>query len=128
MNGCNSDPLFLINDTVSLNYPNVFTPNGDGVNDLFESLYGGPYESFYSEIKSGSKVLFQADDPYEVWDGTYNGQDVKEGVYDFNLIADFGGDHWEFERTITLIRDLNDRIINNCGSCVSIYSEGDLCM
>jgi len=62
-------------------FPNTFTPNGDGVNDIF-----GPYQGSRTDIKFSiynryGKLIFTSASSKNGWDGRYNGRDVPVGVY-----------------------------------------------
>lgn len=65
--------------------PNVFTPNGDGNNDLYHSLIPYSYvESIELEIYNRwGQVIFTTTDPDVNWDGKHkdNGEPVPDGVY-----------------------------------------------
>lgn len=70
-----------------LKFPNAFSPNGDGVNDIFRAIQHGDDKpqsllSFEATIfnRWGQK-LFTWTDPEEGWDGTSGGKKVKDGVY-----------------------------------------------
>lgn len=86
-NGC-TDTFIQYIDVIPLDkllMPNVFTPNGDGVNDFFYGVgYFDAIRDFRLEIwdRWGSRV-FATDNPEEGWDGTYqeSGQPVPTGVY-----------------------------------------------
>jgi gliding motility-associated-like protein len=76
----------LVADSVEvgaeLNVPNVFTPNGDGVNDHFEVLCDGAtiYE-FTIFTRTGNRV-FHSLSPRLFWDGkNLAGYDMPEGIY-----------------------------------------------
>lgn len=62
--------------------PNIFTPNGDGQNDLFKPA---PYMFVHSvEMKIFNRwgnLIFETDNPDILWDGTVNGKNVPSGVY-----------------------------------------------
>jgi gliding motility-associated-like protein len=63
-------------------FPNAFSPNGDGANDVFRPLY--PCEVIYSSLKVYSRwgaLVFETDDPDAGWDGRYNDQDAPSDVY-----------------------------------------------
>lgn len=80
-----------------LEFPNAFSPNGDGVNDVFRAKEG--YRSivkFHAYILNrwGQK-LYEWTDPAGSWDGTYNGTPVKDGVY-FLLVKAKGADGREY--------------------------------
>jgi gliding motility-associated-like protein len=62
--------------------PNIFSPNGNGVNDVFRPL-GSQYNRKYTmEIYNrwGEKI-FETHDVSEGWDGKYKGQDCQDGIY-----------------------------------------------
>lgn len=62
---------------------NIFTPNGDGQNDLF-NLGGQNYRSLHCRIfDRWGKLVYELNEPNASWDGTYmvNHQPVDEGVY-----------------------------------------------
>jgi len=69
------------------NLPNVFTPNGDGLNDLFI-----PYPYDFVEkvnmtiLNRWGTIVYNTDDPDINWDGTdmSSGKNCSEGVYFFN--------------------------------------------
>ncbi len=64
--------------------PNIFTPNGDALNECFITGIGTAYdECFYMIIYNrwGRKV-FETDKSSECWNGLYNGKrDADEGTY-----------------------------------------------
>ncbi len=77
----------VINPSSDLQYPNVFSPNGDGKNDVFfvqtKNLIEFKGQIFSS--KSGEKV-FEWTDPSQGWNGKINGNDdAPEGIYYFIL-------------------------------------------
>jgi len=64
--------------------PNAFTPNRDGLNDLFR-MVGIPPENiteFHFQIfNRWGEVVFSTRDIEESWDGTSAGRECPEGVY-----------------------------------------------
>jgi len=68
--------------------PNSFTPDGDGLNDLFEIVSSGIIE-FELQISSswGHKIytMNSIDDPF--WDGTYKGNPVQQDRYIYEVVA-----------------------------------------
>lgn len=91
----------------SLQMPNAFSPNGDGINDIYRAKPG--YKSIV-EFKAvifnrwGQK-LYEWDDPTGGWDGKYKGKDVAQGTYFVNVTAK-GADGKEFRirRDVNLLR------------------------
>jgi gliding motility-associated-like protein len=62
--------------------PNVFTPNGDGINDILIAKTSGSVEKIDFKLYNRSGMLiFSTDNPRIEWDGTYNGRVVSPGVY-----------------------------------------------
>ncbi len=67
----------------ALYIPNVFTPNADGINDLFTiELLGAFLEEGYIFNRWGNQVHSFSDSD-KSWDGTFNGQTVSDGVYTY---------------------------------------------
>lgn len=90
-----------------LQMPNAFSPNGDGINDIYKAKDG--YQSlteFHAYIfnRWGQK-LFEWTNPAEGWDGTYHGKPVKDGVY-FCLVKAKGADGkvYNIKRDVNLLR------------------------
>lgn len=69
----------------SVMIPNVFTPNGDGINDYYD--VGTPSADLYRmEIYDRWGVMvFMSTDPVHKWDGMYNKDRATEGVYYYIL-------------------------------------------
>jgi len=68
--------------------PNAFSPNGDGLNDLFTAVLapGCPIEQYRLHIfnRYGQRV-FVSYDPDNGWDGSFNGQQQDLGMYFYEL-------------------------------------------
>lgn len=97
-------PMRVTISESKIEMPNAFSPNGDGINDIYKAKDG--YQSiieFHAYIfnRWGQK-LYEWDDPAGGWDGKYNGKDVKQGVY-FVLVKAKGADG----RTFNIRRDVN---------------------
>ncbi len=85
--------------------PNAFSPNGDGVNDVFY-VRGGPFAEMHLVIYNGwGEKIFESNDPLFGWDGTYKGQPEVNGVYTYTVTG-ITTDGQEHARTgkVTLIR------------------------
>ncbi len=67
--------------------PNVFTPNGDGSNDVLYVL-GGPYSKMeFRILNNWGEFIFSSTSQSLGWDGTKNGVRQPIGVYVFTLTA-----------------------------------------
>ncbi|MDV7397724.1 gliding motility-associated C-terminal domain-containing protein, partial [Arthrospira platensis SPKY1] len=76
--------------------PNIFSPNADGLNDLF-MVFGGRevrqvlafqvYDRWGNQLYEGSN--FQPNDADYGWDGTYQGRKMDAGVYVFYIQVEF---------------------------------------
>lgn len=94
-----------------LEFPNVFTPNGDGINDIFCAKDG--YQSIVSFqaviFNRWGKKLYEWNDPSGGWDGTYNGKNVPAGAYYFVLRAQGAdGVRYDQKKTINLLRGYSE--------------------
>ena len=91
----------------SLQMPNAFSPNGDGINDVYRAKPG--YKSIVSFkaviFNRWGQKLYEWDDPAGGWDGKYKGRDVAQGTYFVNVTAK-GADGREFRirRDVNLLR------------------------
>ena len=96
----------------SLALPNVFTPNGDGLNDHFYVIAGKDVDkvkSFVIYNRWGRKVFEKnnvlPNDYYNGWDGTTNGKNAEMGTYVYTVILDFkDGSSKTYNGSISLIR------------------------
>jgi gliding motility-associated-like protein len=62
--------------------PNVFTPNGDNINDKLIAKTSGLVENVdFKLFNRNGLLIFQTTDPRIDWDGTYKGKIVSPGVY-----------------------------------------------
>ena len=91
--------------------PNAFSPNGDGINDIYKPKEGYQnIKEFHAYIYNrwGQK-LFEWSDPATGWDGTYKGKPVKEGVY-FCLVKAKGADGktYQIKRDVNLLRGFSE--------------------
>lgn len=90
-----------------LEVPNAFTPNGDGVNDVFRVKEG--YQSIVSfkamVFSRWGKKLYEWTDPSGGWDGRSGGHDVPDGAYYLNIQArGADGRNYNIKKVINLLR------------------------
>jgi len=114
-NGCKeSISTFLkFKEVPKFIFANIFSPNGDGINDVFYISYPDDnitikdfqiYDRWGSLVFSNS--MSQSNNISSGWDGTFNGKDVGIGVYQFIGSAEdiIGNSLGRFSGTITLVR------------------------
>lgn len=67
---------------------NAFSPNGDGLNDVFRISGIEVAREFHLRIfNRWGETLFESDHPLKGWNGEYKGQEVPEGHYFYQLHA-----------------------------------------
>ncbi len=71
-------------------FPSAFSPNGDGINDLFEIK--GSENCFinlsFIIFNRWGEEIFTTKQPFtEYWDGTFNGRPAPQGVYSFTFTS-----------------------------------------
>jgi gliding motility-associated-like protein len=65
--------------------PTAFSPNEDGINDIFE-VKVSMYKSFnMSILNRWGEVIFYSNDMAKGWDGMYKGKAMPVGSYTFNI-------------------------------------------
>jgi len=75
----------VIGEGFSIYVPNAFTPNGDGVNDLFQPKgYGIKKYNLMVFDRWGEKLFF-TEDFFKGWDGTYKGNLCKDDTYTWKI-------------------------------------------
>ena len=94
-----------------LEMPNAFSPNGDGINDLYKAKSNHKsIVEFHAYIfnRYGQKV-YDWTDINGGWDGTSHGSPVKDGVY-FVYVKARGADNVEYNirRDVNLLRNFNE--------------------
>jgi gliding motility-associated-like protein len=72
--------------------PNTFTPNGDGLNDVFIPVGKNIATMQLLIFDRWGAVLFESNDPTIGWDGTYRNEVVKNDVYMWRLVYRFQED------------------------------------
>ena len=67
---------------IAINVPNCFTPEGDGINDLFGPVIKGELLDFELYIfDRWGELIFSTLEQATLWDGRYKGEPVQDGVY-----------------------------------------------
>lgn len=109
INGCGTtDSIEVVKDCY-ITVPNVFTPNGDGINDYFfprQLLSSGLIDFNMNVYNRWGQIIFTGNAlDGRGWDGRYNGVDQPEGVYVYLIDAIFKDGQKETHKgNVTLLR------------------------
>ena len=104
------DHCILVEEKSEIEVPNIFSPNGDGINDFFQ-VKAQTLKEFKGVITNrwGRKVYEWTDwETYEAgWDGNINGgSKAAPGVYFYSITATgFDGNVYEMEGAFHLMRE-----------------------
>lgn len=97
-------------DDIAIHVPNAFTPDGDGVNDIFSpALLSVDTEGYLFVVfdRWGAEV-FSTTIPGEAWNGGYKnqGETLRTGVYVWRVYAKdpFSADRKELIGSVTLLK------------------------
>ncbi len=89
--GCDNTKTYSFNieSTYPFNIPDVFSPNGDGVNDeLLIDLPEGLKLFDITVYNRWGQIIFRSNSLEDiVWDGKYSGQVITEGTYIYQIVA-----------------------------------------
>lgn len=106
--GCETSATVKVRLDYGMNeaIPSAFTPNGDGLNDIFR-LTKLKYQKVvdFSVFNRWGQRVFQTANGNTGWDGTWNGVAQDLGTYNYQvIIANPEGENKVYTGTVTLIR------------------------
>ena len=124
-NGCVSSSKDWWDGSCGYTVGNIFTPDGNGLNDRFMVFSICEFTDFNMIISKKNKTLYITTDPTTGWDGTIEGKEAKEGLYDYDISGEINGHLFSESGAVTLSRDGENNTINSCFNCVPVetYSE-----
>lgn len=108
--GCENDICKTIQviGQLTLLVPSAFTPNGDGVNDLFVPVISGHNAQSYKLriFNRWGNEIYTTEELNNGWDGTYKGAQSPEGIYTWKIVAKsrFGVERIIQTGMVTLLR------------------------
>jgi gliding motility-associated-like protein len=95
----------IVEQVCVISFPNAFTPNNDGKNDLFKILNATNLQAYHLAIYSRwGQEVFETNDFSKGWDGKFNGRAQDQGVYVWFCDYHKNGVHKESKGTVTLLR------------------------
>ncbi len=81
--------LIIVEEPLKVFAPNAFSPNGDGINDVFEIKTQLVKEIQITIYDRFGGIVFTSNDVNFQWDGTYNGKACQEGAYAYVIKGKF---------------------------------------
>jgi gliding motility-associated-like protein len=73
----------------TITVPNVFSPNGDFINDTFKLILSNDFKWIqdlnFTVLNRWGQVIYQANNELVEWDGKQNGSNLSEGAYFYTL-------------------------------------------
>ncbi|MEM1217459.1 MAG: gliding motility-associated C-terminal domain-containing protein [Bacteroidota bacterium] len=117
LNGCliTAEVFIEVDKNRNVYIPNIFTPDGDGINDWFQPYTGNgvaSIPSFRIYDRWGELVYFATDlpslngeTPDLAWDGTFNGKKLNSQVFVYLIEVEFeDGERLLYRGDISLMR------------------------
>ena len=97
--------LLVTQELKTITYPNYFTPNNDGYNDVWKIELPTSYEASISIYDRYGKLIKKLNSlNNEVWDGTYNGNLLPSTDYWFRVEYTENNTKKEFKSHFSLKR------------------------
>ena len=112
-NGCKVNAIIniFVKEETDLYIPNVFSPNGDQLNDLFELFSADKnlkLKSYQIFDRWGELIYSQKEQnlsTYRPWDGVFKNRPLNPGVYVYHIVVEFsGGRIRSYTGDLTLIK------------------------
>jgi gliding motility-associated-like protein len=110
-NGCSqTGEVIILTSTEDCNpphvfVPNIFSPNGDGTNDVLYVRGDGISEIQFLIFSRWGEKIFESTSQSTGWDGTHKGRILDPGVYVYSLdITLNNGERIQLKGDVTLVR------------------------
>ncbi len=102
--GCETTCSYVVDVRNYLLIPTGFSPNGDGVNDVFRILNKNIGLKQFTIYNRWGEVVFTTDDLLEGWDGLYKGMEQPLGVYVWTIDYTIKNKPQHAKGNVTLVR------------------------
>lgn len=91
-------------DVPNIFFPNAFSPNGDGNNDILYVRGNAISEVYFAIYNRWGEKVFESNSKDVGWDGTFNGELVSSDVYGYYLkVTCFDGEMYETQGNVTVL-------------------------
>jgi gliding motility-associated-like protein len=104
--GSYTDSIMITTSFCNIIMPTAFTPNADGLNDIFKVKYPFAVKEFHLMVYNewGNKI-FETNNINEGWDGSYKGEPSIQGTYVWVIsFADINNKPTQLKGIVTLLR------------------------
>ena len=102
--GCtDTTAVMMVNTWFPVNVPNAFTPNGDGLNDVFKPVVDAEQVRQFSMsiYNRWGQLFFETGDPSKGWDG----KDKPAGIYNWVITySNVVGKVFKLKGSVTLVK------------------------
>lgn len=104
--GTDSIAVYAKQCMLGVYFPNAFTPNGDGLNDVFKPMLFGVVKQYrFAVYNRWGKEVFQTKEPYKGWDGRVAGVLQPNTAFVWTCTYQLEGGELKTERgTVLLIK------------------------
>lgn len=103
--GCYNSDTIYITPSCDVLAPKAFSPNGDGVNDLFNVLPPNVHSYQLFVYNRWGKEIFTTNDLKKGWDGKYNGEDAPMDSYTYYAVGvKTDGTNFTIQGAVLLVR------------------------
>ena len=86
--------IITFNDEVSIYAPNSFTPDEDGLNEIWLPIISSGINPSSYQLRIFNRwgqEFFSSNNILQGWDGTYLGDKVQDGTYSFQIVYSKSG-------------------------------------
>ena len=104
--GSHSDSITITKGLCNMLMPNAFTPNNDGLNDVFRVKYPFAVTHFHFLVTNRwGQTVFETNNIHNGWDGTFKGEPCPAGIYVWVIsFTDIDNKDRQIKSTVTLLR------------------------
>jgi gliding motility-associated-like protein len=104
--GSNSDAITITKGLCNILMPDAFSPNNDGLNDVFRVKYPFAVTDFHFLVTNRwGQTVFETNDIHKGWNGTFKGEPPLEGIYVWVIsYTDINNNSQQLKGTVTLLK------------------------
>lgn len=85
-------------------FPNIITPNNDGLNDFFGCVFSGVNLIEMKILNRWGETIFISNSQNQIWDGTKDGVIIEDGVYFYVATIEYENEILIKQGNLTLIK------------------------